>query len=228
MRKDNFIIKILIILTIVILGILAIFVVNKSNESNKSNETNKTIHLSGKFNSLDIKGQPTLGKLDAPITVVEFGDFKCPPCKLWEENIFPQLKMDYIDTGKVKFVFINVLFHGDESVVASLSAESVFKNSSLEYWDFHKKLFEAQSEGAFTTDKMIEIAKTNPKIDTVILKKDIEKQLRDKELDIDSKLVEKYNVDRTPTIFIGNTMVSDPFNYENVRKIIESELKVGN
>ncbi|KFN04300.1 thioredoxin family protein [Bacillus clarus] len=56
--------------------------------------------------------QPTLGKEDAQISVVEFGDYKCPARKAWGERIFPQLQKDYIDTGKVKFspLFFSIIF----------------------------------------------------------------------------------------------------------------------
>ena len=82
------------------------------------------------LNSHVSKSQPTLGSSNAPITVVELGDFKCPACKAWGENIFPQLIEDYVDTGKVKFSLVNVLFHGDESKLGSVAAEAIYKETS--------------------------------------------------------------------------------------------------
>lgn len=102
------------IITLAIIALItAIVVINNNSESNET--------TFGKQPPID--GQPTLGDPDAPITVVEFGDFKCPACKAWGENIFPQLVNDYVDTGQVKFSFINVLFHGEESELGSLAAE---------------------------------------------------------------------------------------------------------
>lgn len=51
---------------------------------------------------------------------------------------------DYVDTGDVKFSYINVLFQGNESVVGSLAAEAVYEQSPESYCDFHKALFAAQ------------------------------------------------------------------------------------
>ena len=45
-----------------------------------------------------------LGRDDAPVTVVEFSDYQCPFCRRFEADSFAQLKRDYIDTGKVRFV----------------------------------------------------------------------------------------------------------------------------
>ena len=99
--------KIAVILTIIILGALTALVVINSETKNEESEVK----------ILSIEGQPILGEANAPVTVVEFGDFKCPSCKAWGETIFPRLVSEYVDTGKVKFSYINVLFHGEESQV---------------------------------------------------------------------------------------------------------------
>ena len=49
-------------------------------------------------------GWYSMGREDAPVTVVEFTDYQCPFCRRFETDSFAQLKKDYIDTGKVRFV----------------------------------------------------------------------------------------------------------------------------
>jgi protein-disulfide isomerase len=51
-----------------------------------------------------------LGDANAPITVIEYASYTCPHCGSFHQNTYPQLKADYIDTGKVKFVFREVYF----------------------------------------------------------------------------------------------------------------------
>ena len=51
-----------------------------------------------------------LGAEDAPVTVIEYASFTCPHCATFHENTFKDLKADYIDTGKVKFIFREVYF----------------------------------------------------------------------------------------------------------------------
>jgi protein-disulfide isomerase len=48
--------------------------------------------------------EEALGRADAPLTVVEFTDYQCPYCRRFAAETFPQLKHDYIDTGKVRFI----------------------------------------------------------------------------------------------------------------------------
>ena len=177
-----------------------------------------------------IEGQPTLGEPDAPVTVVGFGDFKCPACKAWGEKMFPELIKDYVETGKVKFSYINVLFHEEESKLGSLAAESVFEQNPNIYWDFHKELFKeqpSQNHDALwiTPDKILEVAKKFPSIDVEKVKMDIEQQSAIKEVDKDSELVEEFKVEQTPSIMVNGTMLEDPFDYEKIKNLIEEELE---
>lgn len=49
-------------------------------------------------------GGYSIGKADAPLTLVEFTDLQCPYCNRWSTQVFAQLKAAYIDTGMVRFV----------------------------------------------------------------------------------------------------------------------------
>src|SRR5262249_17073723 len=48
---------------------------------------------------------PILGRVDAPVTLVEFSDYQCPFCQRFFATTLPALKKDYVDTGKVRYVF---------------------------------------------------------------------------------------------------------------------------
>src|SRR6266852_9091619 len=50
------------------------------------------------------QGWYALGRPDAPVTLVEFGDFQCGFCKRFHSDAYGELKRNYIDTGKVRFV----------------------------------------------------------------------------------------------------------------------------
>ncbi len=51
-----------------------------------------------------------LGSADAPVEIIEYASFTCPHCASFHANVYPQLKADYIDTGKVRFVYREVYF----------------------------------------------------------------------------------------------------------------------
>lgn len=217
-NRTNSPFKFAVILTLVIFTLLSSLVVF----NNMKSDTNNNVSFD---KQPSIEGQPTLGKSDAPVTVVEFGDFKCPACKEWGETIFPQLVKEYVDTGKVKFSFINTLFHGEESNLGSLAAESVFDQNPDAYWDFHKGLFiEQPSENHdalwITKEKILEVASKNvPNIDLERLKSDIQQQSKIEEINRDTKLVKEFKVELTPTIMVNGTMLEDPFDYEKLRAL---------
>lgn len=51
-----------------------------------------------------------LGNEDAPVTVIEYASFTCPHCARFHETVFTQLKTNYIDTGKIRFILRDVYF----------------------------------------------------------------------------------------------------------------------
>ncbi len=55
-------------------------------------------------------GDMTLGNPDAPVTVIEYASFTCPHCRTFHETAFKELKANYIDTGKINFVYREVYF----------------------------------------------------------------------------------------------------------------------
>jgi protein-disulfide isomerase len=55
--------------------------------------------------TLSLAGAPTRGRQDAKVTMVEFSDFQCPFCGRHVRETMPQIERDYIQTGKVRYVF---------------------------------------------------------------------------------------------------------------------------
>lgn len=51
-----------------------------------------------------------MGDADAPVTVIEYASFTCPHCAHWHDTVWPKLKAEYIDTGKVRFILREVYF----------------------------------------------------------------------------------------------------------------------
>lgn len=222
-KKQSSPVKLLLPITLVIFAVIAAFVVmNNTEKTTTENKVSKNLP--------SIRNQPTLGDENAPVSIVEFGDYKCPACKAWGEQIFPELQKDYIDTGKVKFSYVNVLFHGEESKLAALAAESVYKQDPQSYWTFHKEIFNAQPQNHddpwITSEELLEISKTyTPNIDAAQLEEDINNQTMQEEINRDNQLVQGYEVSLTPSIVINNTMLSDPYDYEEIKRLIEKALK---
>ncbi len=85
-----------------------------------------------------------LGDADAPIEMIEYASFTCPHCASFHTDVYPQLKEDYIDTGKVKFVMREVYFD-QFGLAAGLLARC---GGDDRYFGLVDLLFEKQSEWA--------------------------------------------------------------------------------
>ena len=84
-------------------------------------------------------GSPILGNPDAPITILEWGDYQCTYCYKFHQETLDKIKMQYIETGKVKLVFKDFPLNGPDSVLA---AEATFcANDQNKYWEFHDELY---------------------------------------------------------------------------------------
>jgi protein-disulfide isomerase len=83
-----------------------------------------------------------LGNKNAPVTIVEYGDYQCPYCSEYFESVQPGIVKNYLDTGKAKMVFRNLAFLGPESVAAAQAAECAEDQNQL--WPYHDALYTAK------------------------------------------------------------------------------------
>ncbi|MCV0410207.1 DsbA family protein [Nitrosopumilus sp.] len=87
-------------------------------------------------------GSAILGDPSAPITIVEFGDYQCHQCYNWFHNTKPAITRDYIETGKVNLVFVDLAFLGSDSLKAAQA--SYCAEDQGKYWDYHDLLYNSQ------------------------------------------------------------------------------------
>ena len=66
----------------------------------------------GRDKIVNVEGDAFMGPQDAKVTVIEYGSPTCPGCKFWHDTNLEELKRDYVDTGKVKFIFREFAIHG--------------------------------------------------------------------------------------------------------------------
>jgi protein-disulfide isomerase len=87
------------------------------------------------------QGWYSIGRADAPVTMVEFTDYQCPFCRRFERDTFAELKKNYIDTGKVRFVTrdLPLEFHPN----AAPAAEAVrCAGEQHKFWEMHDAIMQ--------------------------------------------------------------------------------------
>jgi protein-disulfide isomerase len=73
----------------------------------------------------DMTQDRSLGKADAPVTVLEYASPTCPHCAAWNADVFPAFKTKYVDSGQVKYVLREAPIHGAVDAAAFLLARCV-------------------------------------------------------------------------------------------------------
>jgi protein-disulfide isomerase len=101
---------------------------------------------------VSIGGRPTQGAPDAPITMVEFSDYQCPYCKRFVSVVFPTIKKDYIDTGKLKYVFRDFPIPALHPQAPKAHEAAHCAGEQNRYWEMHDILFENSKD--FSVDAL--------------------------------------------------------------------------
>ncbi|MBI2450778.1 MAG: DsbA family protein [Parcubacteria group bacterium] len=218
---------------IVIAGLLiasAVFYSNRDKKSEKAallpTETktneNAIIQVSADDDSF-------LGDENAPVTLIYFSDFQCPFCrKFWRENL-PEIKEQYIETGKLKFVYRDFPLDGLHPG-ARLAAEAADCAKDQEnFWEMHDKIFKEQDKlGASTQQFSISDIKNwageielntgqfNDCLDSKKYKDEVENDFQDGS---------RAGVEGTPTSFINGRKIVGAVPFSAISLVIEDALK---
>jgi protein-disulfide isomerase len=124
---------------------------NQGNTADTQNPPETTIQMA----SLTASPAGTIGNPNASVVIVEYSDIQCPFCVRWASETYPQIKADYIDTGKV------LLVHKDYTWVQAHPLADIYSNAtrcaaeSGKYWELHDtitaKLNALMESGSNTT-----------------------------------------------------------------------------
>ena len=167
-----------------------------------------------------------LGPANASVTVTEYASMTCPHCAAFNENVFPKIKSEYIDTGKVRYVFRE--FPLDiKAAAGSMLARCIAKDDAGKYFAVIDMLFKQQSDWVTknTTETLTRIGKQ-----AGLSQQAVEDCLKDQALldkiAADQKFAnEVLKVNSTPTFFINGEMIKGETSFEEFDKRIKSLLK---
>jgi protein-disulfide isomerase len=99
---------------------------------------------------LNIANAPVKGSATAKVVLIEYSDFECPYCGRYAQTAFPELQRQFIDTGKVKYVFRNLPLEQIHKAApkAAEAAECAYEQGR--FWEFHDRLFANQQSLALS------------------------------------------------------------------------------
>ena len=167
-----------------------------------------------------------LGRADAAVTITEYASMTCPHCAAFNADVFPKIKSEYIDTGKIRYVFRE--FPLDiKAAAGSVLSRCIAKDDANKYFAVTDLLFKTQADWVMknTTESLIRIGKqaglTQDQIETCLR----DQSLLDK-LAADQKYAaEVLKVDSTPTFFINGEKIKGETSNEEIEKKLNPLLK---
>jgi len=138
----------------VIIGIITgMFLVFYPESETNSNLLTTTKLISG--------GSPILGNSNAPITILEWGDFQCTFCYKFHQSTLDVINEEFIKTGKVKLIFKDFPLNGPDSFLAAQAAYCA--QDQERYWQFHNELYKnwgGERTGWITRNSLEKFANT--------------------------------------------------------------------
>ncbi len=174
---------------------------------------------------LDSTEDMWLGNPQAKVTVIEYGSASCPHCAAFSNNVFPEFKKKYVDTGQVRFVFREFLTPPEEFAAAGFMAARC--GGSDKYFPFLEALFAAQASIYASGDMVGGLHKvgrtvglTDAQVDSCIYDQ--------KALQALNKRVakaEENGVEGTPTFLIGSKRFESEPTLAAIGAAVDAELK---
>ena len=194
----------------VVVGIsLGLYMISNPMLNSMSGESELTI------TQLMENGSPIFGNQNAEISIVEFGDYQCTFCYKFHQNTLNTIQSDYIDSGKINYVYRDFPLNGSDSILA---AEATYcANDQENYWQYHNLLFEnwaGENTGWITMNSLTQFA-VDLKLDISEFKNCLTSHKYYQKVIDNENYAKKININATPSFLI--------FNNEEVIRIIGAQ-----
>jgi protein-disulfide isomerase len=166
-----------------------------------------------------------LGEANAPVTIIEYAAPTCPHCGRFSQQVFPKIKSQYIDTGKVRYVFREFPLNQVDAA-AFLLARRVANGDSAKYFAIIDTEFKQQNALAEKPGDTLQRIGKQAGLSPQLIKEFLSDQaLMDKIVADEKYASESLKVEGTPTFFINGEMVVGELSFDEMDAKIKPLLK---
>lgn len=170
---------------------------------------------------VNVGDDPVLGNENANVTFVEFSDFECPFCVKFSLTTMPDIKKNYVDTGKIKVMFLNFPLENihKNSLNAAKASECAYRQGK--FWEMHDIMFDKSPKLSLVdlrgyAEKIgLDVSKFDGCMSSSAVLDDIAR---------DAASATEAGVKGTPAFFVNGRFISGAQKYEVFQQIIEQEL----
>jgi protein-disulfide isomerase len=178
-----------------------------------------------------------LGPADAKVTLIEYASLACHVCKDFHADVWPQLKANYIDTGKIRFVF-REFPTGQPQIAAaqhllarcmSSTPEQYFKAVDM-FFEQQTAVFEAAGSNQ-VREKLLELARTGGLSEEQFTQCIADPEQIARLNKVAEEGTKQFKISGTPTLILNGVVientVANPYTYERLAKLIDEKLAAG-
>ena len=149
-------------------------------------------------------GSPILGNPNAPITILEWGDYQCTFCYKFHQNTLDTINEDFIKTGKVKLVFKDFPLNGPDSLIAAQAAYCA--EDQEKYWEYHNELYKnwAGEKTGWVTRESLDRFATTVNLDLSEFNACLDEEKYQDKVNALHEFGKEIGIDATPSFLVFN------------------------
>ena len=167
-----------------------------------------------------IQGSPS-----AKVWMLEVSDFQCPYCKVWHDDVYPQIVREYVETGRVRLAYVHFPLRNHANALVAAEA-TMCAGAQGAFWPYHDRLFAAQ-------EALTAASQPRPLLDSLARAQDLDAAAFGQCLDdgvmrpvvlADAERMQQAGVNATPTFFINGTVIAGAQPIASFRRALDAAL----
>jgi protein-disulfide isomerase len=168
-----------------------------------------------------------MGSPNAPVEVIEFGDFECPQCGRFATLAEPDIRTNLVNTGMIRFRFIDFPLQMHPNTW-NASRAAACADEQGKFWEMHDAIFANQDhwDGAATSnpDKVLKQIGDQIVPDKSKFNQCVDTKATQAKIQAHWKLGMARNVNGTPTLVIGDKQIAQALPYDQIKQLVDSAL----
>jgi protein-disulfide isomerase len=172
----------------------------------------------------DATKEMTVGKADAPVTMIEYASLGCPHCANFHRDVYPQVKKNYIDTGKVKMIYRDFPL-GRPALAATMIARC---SGSQRYFGMIQIFFQSQQQWSSAENPLDALKKTarfggmsSQDVDACLSNQGILDHVQE----LARKGQEEHKIQATPSFIVNGELISGGLPYDDFKAVLDKALE---
>ena len=182
---------------------------------------------------INVSRNPEVGSNKAPVTILEFGDLKCPHCADFAQTVLPSIKKNFIDTGEARLFFVNFPVLGPQSILAAQMGEAIYQQSPTAFWKWYGGVYRTVAteiknpDSNYGTLKYYDglIKRYVPKVNISKVNRAVAQHTYLSLVNQNAMQGTHIGVRGTPTVFINGVEAPDPYSVSAISHMIAGAVR---